>query len=228
LFIKNELRHRAYYYPDITRMRNYLIKYDNHQAKLYKPLKWGKDGWKSVYEIIEFPLFPYTPASVDLITSQMMPHLTNELVPHRYKTENLTNPLRGHCYHATQVLFYLLDTDHLYPFRGEEEYFPLVLDEGEDWRNYHWWLEDVKEGTRFDPTAGQFDLLPYTTDHAYQYGRARKWYSFQETPSSKTFKLIDKIVPSSRHYRTTYHPDETPPTLETFFQFDDEPQGFQK
>ena len=54
-----------------------------------------------------------------------------------------SNKYYGHCYHATQALYYLMDTDKLVPMSGEDY-------RGEK----HWWLQN--EDSIYDCTAEQY------------------------------------------------------------------------
>ena len=206
-------------------MRDFLIKFPNNRVKLYRPIKWeydktsnylGAGEWKDDYEVIEFLQYPYTQEMITELSSKILPNLTNDLVPKKYKEENYDNLMRGHCYHSTQVLFYVLNTENLYPFRAEEEHYSYST-ENKD-RHYHWWLEDINTNTRIDITSSQFDKLPYTTEYAYKTGKTTKWYSFKQTPSSRTLKLIKLIQPTAKHYRTYIHPSKDSPSLELFFK----------
>ena len=212
-------------YPNIEMMRDFLIKFPNNRVKLYRPLKWeydktsnylGASKWKDDYEVIEFLQYPYTQEMITELSSKILSNLTNDLVPKQYKEENYENPLRGHCYHTVQTLFYLLDTNTLYPMRSIEKLYPYRMANKEV--HYHWWLEDIKTNTRIDITSPQFDKLPYTTEYAYKSGEPTKWYSFKQTPISKTFKLIKRIQPTAEHYRTYIHPSKDSPSLELFFK----------
>ena len=61
----------------------------------------------------------------------------------KYRQDKLTNKYYGHCYHATQALYYLMDTDRLVSMKGEDY-------RGES----HWWLQD--EDKIYDVTADQY------------------------------------------------------------------------
>jgi hypothetical protein len=75
--------------------------------------------------------------------TSLLEQLTPDLLTKKYREENVRNPMFGHCYHSTQALFYLMDTDKLIPMSGI------------DYRNdTHWWLQDGE--TIYDVTADQY------------------------------------------------------------------------
>jgi hypothetical protein len=85
----------------------------------------------------------------------------------------------GHCYHSTQALFYLLDTDKLVPMSGI------------DYRNdTHWWLQDGE--TIYDVTADQYysvgQVPPYAT------GKKTAWYGWKQRPHQRSLNLMMKVL----------------------------------
>lgn len=88
----------------------------------------------------------------DLIANIQMA-LTPDLLKLPYREENAHNPMFGHCYVATEALFYLL------PMR--ENYCPC---RGRDDRGIvHWWLVNKATGEIHDVTGDQYfskDLEP--------------------------------------------------------------------
>ena len=75
------------------------------------------DGeWKvSKTAILTYQRIPYNISMIALIQKRLYDVLTPDLVTPKYREENKTNPMYGHCYHTTQALYYLFDTDTLDP-----------------------------------------------------------------------------------------------------------------
>ena len=79
---------------------------------------------------LSFEPYKYSENNLCLVMGLIRKNLTPDLLTPRYRKDNETNPTYGHCYHSTQALFYLMDTDKLIPmsakdYRGEK----------------HWWLQ---------------------------------------------------------------------------------------
>jgi hypothetical protein len=72
--------------------------------------------------------------------------LTPELLKKTYVEGNKNNPTFGHCYVATEALYYLLGDESFKPCRARDV-------EG----IVHWWLQNDK-GTILDPTAEQYTI----------------------------------------------------------------------
>jgi hypothetical protein len=112
---------------------------------------------------------------MNVIQTQLSP----DLLTKKYREENVTNPMYGHCYHSTQALFYLLDTDKLVPMSGI------------DYRNdTHWWLQDGE--TIYDVTADQYysvgQVPPYAT------GKKTTWYGWKQRPHQRSLNLMMKVL----------------------------------
>jgi hypothetical protein len=77
--------------------------------------------------------------------------LTPDLLKPEYRSLNARNPMYGHCYAATEALYYLLqrapDASRYASFKPHRA--------KDDQGVTHWWLEDYA-GVRLDPTADQY------------------------------------------------------------------------
>ena len=140
-----------------------------------------KDGEISETRTLGFFPFSYEPAMIHAISKIIAEQLTPDLLTKKYREENATNPMFGHCYHSTQALFYLMDTDKLIPMSGI------------DYRNdTHWWLQDGE--TIYDVTADQYYSVgqkpPYDT------GKRTQWYGWKQRPHQRSLNLIMKVLDS--------------------------------
>ena len=96
-----------------------------------------------------------------------------------YPSDLLTNKFYGHCYHSTQALYYLIDTDRLVPMSGEDY-------RGEK----HWWLQDGDK--IYDATVNQY--LDKKQDPPYNEGRKSKWYGWKQRPHQITLELMKRVL----------------------------------
>jgi hypothetical protein len=137
----------------------------------------GKDIIKT--RRLSFEPYRYSENNLSLVMGLIKRNLTPDLLTPKYRPENQINPMYGHCYHSTQALFYLMDTDSLVPMSGK------------DYRDeYHWWLQD---GERiYDLTAEQYysvgQLPPYHN------GKPSKWYGWKERPHQRSLNLIVRVL----------------------------------
>jgi hypothetical protein len=114
-----------------------------------------------------------------LVMGLIKRHLTPDLLTPKYRAENLSNPTYGHCYHSTQALYYLMNTDKLVPMSG--------IDYRED---YHWWLQD---GERvYDVTGDQYYSVRKLPP--YQNGKKSKWYGWGQRPHQRSLDLIVRVL----------------------------------
>lgn len=87
----------------------------------------------SRYEI-KFIAVTYTLDNLKTFKQKIKSNLTPDLLNSKYREQNKTNPMFGHCVVVTQALYYLFDTDKLIPYRAEDS-------KGE----IHWWIQDGKK-----------------------------------------------------------------------------------
>ena len=140
--------------------------------------------------IVGFEPFDYTPENIAYVIGEIKKNLTPDLLSTKYREKNLTNPLHGHCYHATQALYYLMDTSNLQPMSGIDY-------EGET----HWWLQDGN--TIIDVTEEQYTSVGKLPPH--NSGRKSKWYGWKQRPHMRTLNLITRIMkPNYTDLRVSY------------------------
>jgi len=128
---------------------------------------------------LTFDPYRYSENNMVLVMGLIRRNLTPDLLSPRYRKENQTNPVYGHCYHSTQALFYLIDTDKLQPMSGK------------DYRDeFHWWLQDGEK--IYDLTAEQY----YTVGKIppYHNGKPGKWYGYRQRPHQRSLNLMVRVL----------------------------------
>ena len=134
--------------------------------------------------ILTYERIPYNIPMVAAIQKKLYDVLTPDLVTHKYREENKTNPMYGHCYHTTQALYYLFDTDTLDPMMSG------------DWRGgTHWWLQDRETGVILDFTVDQY--LSIEKEPPHHTGKVTGWYGWKGRPHMRTLKLIQRLQPDA-------------------------------
>ena len=150
------------------------------------------DNWEITKTVkLYYERVPYSLSSLSVCSKKLEDCLTPDLVTKKYREENQNNPMYGHCYHTTQAMFYLLDTD------------TLDIMSGIDWRgDKHWWLRDRITGYEVDMTVDQY----YSIDKQppYDDGKISKWYGWKHRPHMRTLKLIMRMQPDIATLQTDY------------------------
>ena len=86
------------------------------------------------------------------IVSRLSLGIDRDLLKPAYR--NNPNPVAGHCYVASEALYYLLGSRDWVPCNVNHEGSP------------HWYLKNKRTGKFLDPTAGQFlTPVPYSMEH---------------------------------------------------------------
>lgn len=139
-----------------------------------------KDGGISETRTLRFIPFYYSEEGAESMMKIIRTQLTPNLLTKKYRKENETNPMYGHCYHSTQALFYLLDPHNLIPMSGI------------DYRgDTHWWLYDDR-GVIYDTTADQYysvgQVPPYTV------GKKTSWYGWKQRPHQRSLTLMMRVL----------------------------------
>ena len=148
------------------------------------------DGDKIVKQrILTFK--PYRYDEIDVVIQKIQDNLSPDLLKSRkklmYPSDLLTNKFYGHCYHSTQALYYLIDTDRLVPMSGEDY-------RGEK----HWWLQD--DSIIYDVTEDQYYSKSEKPPHLK--GKKSSWYGWQQRPQQISLNLMKKVLGNRLHSDT--------------------------
>ena len=141
--------------------------------------------WTLDYKQYEYP------NDYEKVKKLIIDNLEEKLVPEKFRELNKQNKLFGHCYHATQALYYFFVDAKL----------KIMSASCEGPAEHHWWLQDV-DNNILDVTAEQYDAFDY--DPPYQKGKESKWYGWKNRPHRKTQKLMNKIQQESKLYFQQY------------------------
>ena len=115
--------------------------------KKYIKLEPGKyEVWSEF--VLEYKEYNY-PEDLDMVIKLIKDNLETKFVPTKFRENNLGNPMFGHCYHATQALYYFFAHANLKAMSAKCE-GPAEV---------HWWLQDGD--TIIDATAEQYDILDF-------------------------------------------------------------------
>ena len=131
--------------------------------------------------ILKYKPFPYKMIYhvMDLIQENLTPELLKGRKKVMYPNDVNNVKYYGHCYHASQALYYLIDTDSLIgvsakDYRGEK----------------HWWLQDGDQV--FDVTSDQYHSVGQKPPH--DKGKVTKWYGWQERPQQISLNLMARVL----------------------------------
>lgn len=164
--------------------------YDDKPKSVVHRNKWRRDGEGPPYVysrwVLEYDQYEY-PKNLDMVCDLIRTNLEPKFCPLRFREINKTNPLFGHCVHATQALYYFFADKNLTkmsaPCQGPAE--------------FHWWLQDGNK--IIDVTAGQYDHFDF--DPPYEKGKVMtKWLGYYGRPHKKTLELMKKIQKNSQLY----------------------------
>lgn len=135
---------------------------------------------KRIFQTRTLTFEPYPMTDIELVVGSIASNLKPEMVTKKYRAENATNPMFGHCYHSSQALFYLMDTDVLEQ-RTAIDYHDCS----------HWWLVDKTTEKIYDITADQYysvnQLPPYP-------GKKKPWYGWKQRPHQRTLDLMVLVL----------------------------------
>lgn len=104
--------------------------------------------------------------------------LSPDLLKKQYRAKNADNPTYGHCYIATEALFYSLNDSRYAPARGRDDSGVV-----------HWWIVDRATGEILDPTAEQYTSQGLTPP--YTQGRCGGFLT--KTPSQRCKTLLARM-----------------------------------
>ena len=88
--------------------------------RLIKKVERNKYEGNDVIQTRTLTFEPYPYNQIELVIEKIKDNLSPDLIKKRkslmYPSDLLTNKFYGHCYHSSQALFFLMDTDKLVPF----------------------------------------------------------------------------------------------------------------
>jgi len=135
---------------------------------------------KKIFQTRTLTYEPYPMTEIDSVIGSIVSNLSPEMVTKKYREENASNPMFGHCYHSSQALFYLMDTDVLEQ-RTAIDYHDCS----------HWWLVDKTTEKIYDITADQY----YSVDQLPPYpGKKKPWYGWKQRPHQRTLDLMVLVL----------------------------------
>ena len=140
---------------------------------------------KKIFETRTLSFDAYSYSEIDLVIGLIQDNLTPDLLKGRkslmYPSDVLTNKYYGHCYHSSQALHYLIDTDK------------LISMSGEDYRGEkHWWLQDGEK--IYDCTAHQYTFVNQSPP--YDVGKKTNWYGWKQRPQQISLELVKRVLGS--------------------------------
>ena len=136
---------------------------------------------KEIFQTRTLTYNPYPMTEIESVMGLIVSNLKPEMVSKKYREENVTNPMFGHCYHSSQALFYLMDTDVL-----EQRTAIDYHDEA------HWWLVDTTTDKVYDITADQYYHVGQTPP--YVDGKKKPWYGWKQRPHQRTLDLMVLVL----------------------------------
>ena len=131
--------------------------------------------------VLEYEQYNY-PDDLKKVTELITSKLSIKYCPPQFRENNFGNPLFGHCYHATQALYYFFKDANL-----------KIMSAPCDIAGSHWWLEDNDK--IIDITADQYFNVSKTPP--YDKGKKSNWYGWKNRPHRKSQNLMHEVQPSS-------------------------------
>ena len=147
-----------------------------------KTVERNKYDGKKVFETRTLTFEPYPYDEIDDVIVKIQENLSGDLLKGKrlkYATDVQKYKYYGHCYHSSQALFFLMDTDKLVPFSAVD-----FRDEK------HWWLQDGN--TIYDATEDQYYLRSKVPPHSK--GKKSVWYGWKQRPQQITLELMKRIL----------------------------------
>ena len=136
---------------------------------------------KKIFQTRTLTYNPYPMTEIESVMGLIASNLKPEMVSKKYREENSSNFMFGHCYHSSQALFHLMDTDVL-----EQRTAIDYHDEA------HWWLVDTTTDKVYDITVDQYyhvgQIPPYVD------GKKKPWYGWKQRPHQRTLNLMVRVL----------------------------------
>ena len=136
---------------------------------------------KEIYQTRRLVFEPFDYKDITMVMEKIANNLTPSMITKKYREENKSNPMFGHCYHSSQALYYLMDTDVL-------EQMSAI-----DYHDCsHWWLRDKNTKQIFDITADQYYFVNQIPPYAEE--KKKPWYGWKQRPHQRTLDLMVLVL----------------------------------
>ena len=123
-------------------------------------------------------ILEYNPHNLDVISKIIKSNLTYDLLPKKWFTRNMMNPMFGHCHTASACLQRLFGTKNIRLYRA--------LDDEGIW---HWWVID-KENKLIDLTSEQY--TSQGRNPPYAEGQKASMLGFEYR--KRVLRLYDRVM----------------------------------
>ena len=121
----------------------------------------------------------YTQENIERLIQTIRDNLTPDLLKFKRLKYKGDSRYYGHCYHSSQALYFMMDTDKLTPMSAI------------DWRDEkHWWLQDGN--TIYDVTEDQYYSRSKVPPHSK--GKKSVWYGWKQRPQQITLDLMVRVL----------------------------------
>ena len=125
---------------------------------------------------------PYSYDEIEDVIEKIQENLSGDLLKGKrlkYATDVQKYKYYGHCYHSSQALFFLIDTDKLVPMSAI------------DWRDEkHWWLQD--DTKIYDVTEEQYYCRSKVPPHSS--GKKSARYGWKQRPQQISLDLMKRVL----------------------------------
>jgi len=126
------------------------------------------------------------------IVDDIKTHLSSDLLKKEYVEENETNPMFGHCYVASETLWYLIPHTIRWAFSP-------VCGKDEDGIT-HWWVENKQTGEIYDITGDQY----FSKGKTPPYENGKRASFLTNKPSKRCSVLLDKMNEKISQKKVSY------------------------
>ena len=127
-----------------------------------------------------------SPTSPHQLIKQIKSLLSPAMLKREYRDKNKDNPMFGHCYVATEALFYCLGDSNFKPMRGRDSNGIV-----------HWWLMNTLSGEILDATSEQYTSVGLNPP--YESGRGGGFLT--KFPSKRCLMVIQKTQDNPARYK---------------------------
>ena len=140
---------------------------------------------KEIFETrtLTFEAYNFSELNMCLVMGLIQKNITPDLLKGRkklmYPNDIKTVKYYGHCYHASQALYYIMDTNSLTPMSGEDY-------RGEK----HWWLQ--YNDNVYDCTGEQYYSVG--KEPPYNNGKKTAWYGWKQRPQQISLELMKRVL----------------------------------
>lgn len=127
------------------------------------------------------PLLEWNETNKNRVINSIISKLTPDLLPKKFRKENESNPMYGHCHTSSGCFYKIFGSKHVHMYRGLDKF-----------GIYHWWIQD-RQGNIVDVTESQYSKDEVRRIHSIGEKKSMLGFDYRKRVEELFNRVIDDL-----------------------------------